>query len=196
MHIGRTRIGAALVLVALHAATTEGVVAQEAAVVPYGVRNSAAPVELDAFSFFVGKWKGVAKVRLEDGRDAEFEWTWIGRYVLDGMAIADELHVAGSDGSAYLGITLRHFDAVKRSWIIEFLNVSGNFLRRQVNPRSGSVERGGNAVIVLSGSEQTISREYYRVLGNDRFEYSIDLSTDGGQNWNVGSIEMTMTRVE
>ena len=95
MHIGRARIGAALVLVALHAATTEGVVAQEAAVVPYGVRNSAAPVELDAFSFLVGKWKGVAKVRLENGRDAEYDVIWIGRYVLDGMAIADEGYSRG-----------------------------------------------------------------------------------------------------
>jgi hypothetical protein len=44
-------------LIALYGATTEGVVAQEAGVVPYGVRNAAAPAELDAFAFFVGKWK-------------------------------------------------------------------------------------------------------------------------------------------
>jgi hypothetical protein len=42
-------------LIALHIATTQSVVAQEAAVVPYGVRNAAAPMELDAFSFFIGK---------------------------------------------------------------------------------------------------------------------------------------------
>jgi hypothetical protein len=51
-------------------------------------------------------------------------------------------------------------------------------------------------VIVTSESDQSISREYYRVLDSDRFVYSIDLSKDGGETWNRGSIEFTMSRVE
>ena len=113
----------------------------EPAITTYGQRNAEAPGQLSLFSFLVSKWKGVAKVRLEDGRDAEFEWTWIGRYVLDGMAIADELHVAGSDGSAYLGITLR---------------------RRQVNPQSGSVSLDAGTIVIISEDAQTRIRENYR----------------------------------
>lgn len=76
-----------------------GVVAQEAAITTYGSRNTAAPEELSVFSFLVGKWQGVGKTRLEDGNDAEFELTWIGRYILDGMAIADEIHSAARDAA-------------------------------------------------------------------------------------------------
>jgi hypothetical protein len=60
-----------------------------------------------------------------DGGTAQFELTWIGRYILNGMAIADEFHSLAPDGSPYLGISIRHFDAKHDSWIIEYLNDNG-----------------------------------------------------------------------
>ena len=115
--------------------------ATQPAVTPYGHRNATAPAELSLFSFLVGKWKGAGKARLPDGGGhASFELTWIGRYILNGMAIADEFHSLAPDGSPYLGISLRYFDATQAAWVIEYLNVSGSFVRRQVNPLSGSVE--------------------------------------------------------
>src|SRR3954447_26827592 len=99
MRVSRVWVGA---LIALHITTTESVVPQEVAVLPYGVRNPAAPMELDAFAFFIGKWKGVAKVRLENVTYAQNELIWIGRYVLDGMAIIDEGYTVGADGTARL----------------------------------------------------------------------------------------------
>ena len=197
MHFSRDRIGAALVLVALHSATMEGVVAQEAAITPYGVRNSAAPVELDAFSFLVGKWKGIAKVRLENGGYAEDDVIWIGRYVLDGMAIADEGYSVAPDGAMKLeGYSIRYFDPRNRSWTIEFVNVARSFVRRQVTPRAGSVQVDEASVVINAEDDTTIGREYYSVSGNDSFVYRIDLSRDGGKSWDTGSYEMTMTRVE
>jgi hypothetical protein len=77
-----------------------------------------------------------------------------------------------------------------------FLNVTNSFIRRQVNARSGAVEEDGSTVVVTSVSDATISREYYCVLDSDSFVYSIDLSNDGGETWNRGSIEFTMNRVE
>jgi hypothetical protein len=197
MRFSRARIGTALVWVALHTATAEGVVAQEAAVVPYGVRNPAAPVELDAFSFLVGKWKGVAKVRLENGDYAEHDLVWIGRYVLDGMAIADEGYSVGPDGASTLGgYSIRYFDPRSRSWTIDFVNVANSFVRRQVNPRTGSVRLDGASIVVTAEDDTTIIREYYRLSGNDSFAYRADLSRDGGESWDTGPYEMTMTRVE
>jgi hypothetical protein len=73
----------------------------------YGERNANAPKELAAFSFLIGKWEGTGKVNLEDGSSASFAVSWIGRYVLDGTAIADEFHSSAPDGSPYLGISLR-----------------------------------------------------------------------------------------
>ena len=53
--------------------------------------------------------------------------TWIGRYILNGTAIADEFHSLTPDGSPYLGISLRQYDADRETWIIEYLNVSNFF---------------------------------------------------------------------
>lgn len=163
----------------------------------YGDRHPAAPDELDLFSFLIGKWEGTGRTRLADGTIAEYDGlSWLGRYVLDGMAIIDELHAPQPDGSPALGITLRYFDVDNDSWVVEFLNVPNSFIRRQVNARSGAVEKEGSTVVVTSVSNESISREYYRVLDSDRFVYSIDLSNDGGETWNRGSIEFTMNRLE
>lgn len=171
--------------------------AQQPAVTPYGEENESAPEELDLFSFLIGKWEGSGKTRLEDGTVAEYDGlTWIGRYILDGMAIADELHGPQPDGSPYLGISLRYFDPESEHWIVEYLNISYSFIRRQVNPRSGAVERDGSTIVVTSVSGESISRESYRVISDDNFIYSIDSSNDGGETWDEGSIEFTMRRVE
>jgi len=171
--------------------------AQDSAITTYGSRHDSAPEELDVFSFLIGKWEGSGKTRLADGTVAEYDGlTWIGRYILDGMTIADELHTPQPDGSPGMGITFRYFDPENEHWIVEFLNVSYSFIRRQVNAESGSVETDGTTVIVVSENDQSIIREYYRVLGRNRFDYSIDLSNDGGETWNRGSIEFTMTRAE
>jgi len=166
------------------------------AVTSYGERSANAPKELDAFAFLIGKWEGTGKTKLADGKSAEFAVTWIGRYILDGTAIADEFHSAAPDGSPYLGISFRQYDRSRKAWIVEYLNVSNSFLRRQVNAASGSVSVHDNAVVVVSEARDTWSRETYRVESHDRFTYSIDLSNDGGHTWNVAQIEMTLSRKE
>lgn len=167
-----------------------------AAVSPYGARNSAAPAELDAFSFLVGKWRGVARTRLDNGSYSEHEITWIGRYVLDGMAIVDEGYGGPGDAPPLGGYSIRYFDPHAKFWVIEFVNVASSFVRRQVNSRTGSVDADGAAITVTAEDDTTISREYYRLSGKDRFVYSIDLSRDGGKSWDTGSFEMTLTRVD
>jgi hypothetical protein len=186
----RVLVAAAL---AITTVTGSDAVAAEPAITTYGEKNPEAPAELDLFSFLVGKWSGASKTRLADGNHAE--WTWIGRYVLNGMAIADELH-ASADGKQYLGITLRQFGTEHEAWIVEFLNVSNSFLRRQVSPTSGSVSREADTVVVISEDAQTRIRERYRLVDQNHFTYTLDLSQDAGRSWDPVSIEMTMTRVE
>jgi hypothetical protein len=167
------------------------------AITTYGDRHEAAPEELELFAFLIGKWEGSGRTRLADGTIAEYHGlTWIGRYLLDGMAIVDELHAPLPDGGRGLGITLRYFDPDSDSWVVEFLNVTNSFIRKQVNPRFGAIETDGSTVVVVSVSDETISREHYRVIDRDNFVYSIDLSNDRGETWNRGSIEFTMSRVE
>ena len=170
--------------------------ATEPAVTPFGRRNTQAPSELDMFSFLVGKWKGTGKTALPDGTHAQFELTWIGRYILDGMAIADEIHSLAPDGSPYLGISLRHFGAKQDAWVIEYLNVSGSFIRRQVNAQSGSVSVAAGDIAIVSEDGPMRILENYRVADNNHFTYSTRMSPDSGQNWGDVLVEMTMTRVE
>lgn len=163
----------------------------------YGERNPNAPKELGVFSFLIGKWQGKGKTRLPDGRIAEFSGvSWIGRYILDGTAIADEGHAAYPDGRPALGISFRQYDASRKTWIVEHLNVSDSFLRKQVNGGSGSVEVDGRNVTVVSGLPRPSIRERYLVAGHDNFVYLMDVSTDGGRSWTEGQIEMTFRRLE
>jgi hypothetical protein len=185
------------VTLAISTVTRRNAVAAEPAITKYGERNPQAPAELDLFSFLVGKWSGTGRTRLADGNHAEWQGaTWIGRYILNGTAIADELHAPGPDGKLYLGITLRQFDKEHDAWIVEFLNVANSFLRRQVNPSSGSLRREADSVVVISEDAQTRIRERYRLPDRNHFTYTMDLSRDAGRSWDPVSLEMTMTRVE
>src|SRR5687768_391725 len=180
MSLSRTAFPVCLAFLAAITFGDRAMAQQRPAITTYGDRHEAAPEELELFSFLIGKWEGSGKTRLADGTVAEYDGlTWIGRYVLDGMAIADELHTPQPDGSPGMGITFRYFDPENEHWIVEFLNVTNSFIRRQVNAASGSVETDGTTVIVVSESGQSIIREYYRVLDGDHFVYSLDLSNDG-----------------
>jgi Protein of unknown function (DUF1579) len=160
----------------------------------YGDKSPRTPPELSAFSFLVGKWEGKGRTKLENGKFAEYEVTWIGRYILDGTAIADELHGPAPDGSPYLGISLRQYDVQGRTWIIEYLNVSNSFLRRQVNQGSGSVRVSGRNVTVTSESPDVMVREHYQAESDNTFVYRLDVSNDQGQSWKEAQVEMTLRR--
>jgi len=160
----------------------------------YGEKNADSPQELGVFSFLIGKWEGKGRTKIEEGKFAEYDVTWIGRYILDGTAIADELHGPNPDGSPYLGISLRQYDAQKRTWIIEYLNVSHSFLRKQVNRESGSVLVSGRDVTVTSESPSVMVRERYQVENDNAFVYRLDVSNDGGKSWNEAQVEMTFQR--
>ena len=192
---------ALVVAIVLTSALVVGDVAKaqptRAAMTTYGERNADAPPELDAFSFLIGKWEGEGKAKTADGKIVDFgSVTWIGRYILDGMVIADEGHASAPDGSPAFGISFRSYDATKKAWIVEFLNVTNSFLRRQVNAASGSVTVDGNTVVVLGKDADMWGRETYRVDSRDYWAYTLDLSSDGGRTWSVGRVEMSFSRKE
>lgn len=193
-----TRRLASLILVAgWSMAAASYSLAADPAITTYGERSTEAPRELNAFSFLVGKWQGGGRSRLADGKYVEFSGvTWIGRYVLNGMVIADELHASTPDGKTYLGISLRQFETRRHSWVVEYLNVSNSFLRRQVNPRSGSVHIEGTTAIVISGVDKSKFRESYVVKDKDHFTYTAETSEDDGRSWGPTAVEFTMVRSE
>ena len=160
----------------------------------YGERSPRAPRELDVFAFLIGKWDGRGRTRLPDGKVAEYPVAWVGRYILDGTAIADEVHGPYPDGTPFLGITFRQYDQSRKTWVIEYLNVSESFLRRQVHHRTGSVAVSGRTVTVTSESPGIVVREHYVVPDADNWVYRLDSSNDSGRSWNEGAIEFTFRR--
>jgi hypothetical protein len=80
--------------------------------------------------------------------------------------------------------------------IIEYLNVSNSFVRKQVNGVSGAVTVDGQTVTVSSETPEMSIREHYLVPDRDHFVYRLDVSTDAGRSWNEGHMEMTFRRVE
>jgi hypothetical protein len=160
----------------------------------YGEKSPRAPLELDVFAFLIGKWDGRGRTRLPDGKVAEYPVAWVGRYVLDGTAIADEAHGPYPDGTPFLGISFRQYDQIRETWVIEFLNVSESFLRRQVHQSTGSVAVSGRTVTVTSESPGIIVREHYVVLDADNWVFRLDSSNDGGRSWDEGAIEFTFHR--
>lgn len=89
----------------------------------YGKLNPAAPPELSRFAFLIGKWRGEAKLRREDGAQESFKATWEGRYILDGYAIADEYRMMAAAGELLvLGINLRAYDPKKKAWNMKWLH--------------------------------------------------------------------------
>ncbi len=95
--------------------------------------------------------------------------TWIGRYILDGTAIADEMHAPAPDGSPYLGISFRHYDRNERRGPSNNLNVPGSFLRKQVNGAAGAVSISGRDVAVTSDSPGVKIVEHYLVPDDNHF---------------------------
>src|SRR5262245_10666833 len=111
LHRRRSAVAAFMALLVV----TGSAHAQE--VTGYGEMSSRAPQELSAFAFLIGKWDGTGKTRLPDGKVVEYPITWIGRYILDGTAIADEGHGTAPDGTRSVGITFRQYDRERKAWV-------------------------------------------------------------------------------
>jgi hypothetical protein len=85
--------------------------------------NPKAPAALAQFAFLIGEWRFDAKFKSPDGEWQKFHGTWIGRYILDGHAIADEYRMFGTGGNVIVhGMNFRVYDAAKQVWNIKWLN--------------------------------------------------------------------------
>jgi hypothetical protein len=85
--------------------------------------NPKAPAALSQFGFLIGQWRFDAKFKTPKGDWQTFHGTWIGRYILDGYAIADEFTMFGPDGQVIVhGMNFRVYDVAKHAWHIKWLS--------------------------------------------------------------------------
>jgi hypothetical protein len=119
---------------------------------------------------------------------------WIGLYILDGTAIADEAHAPYPDGRPALGI---HLSPVRPEPADEGHRV---FERLGVVPQAAGASRHGigrrerphrHGHLRIAG---VVVREHYVVPDADNWIYRLDSSKDGGRSWNEGSIEFIFRR--
>ena len=89
----------------------------------FGKPNPNAPPVLSRFAFLIGRWRCEAKLKSANGEWQTFEATWLGRFILDGYAIADEYRMTGPSGEPIvLGMNFRAYDTANGIWNLKWLN--------------------------------------------------------------------------
>ncbi|MGC1380222.1 MAG: hypothetical protein WA814_04280 [Candidatus Baltobacteraceae bacterium] len=108
--------------------------------------NRNAP-ELALFAFLIGSWRCDARVLAADGSSQHFPATWLGRYILDGYAIADEYRMTNASGETIvLGANLRSYDSAKGRWNIRWLNALDGSWLDLASKELGGVRVDGRSV--------------------------------------------------
>ena len=145
--------------------------------------NPNAPAELARFAFLIGRWRCEAKLKLGDGEWQTFPARWVGRFILDGFAIADEYRMLGAAGELIvLGMNFRSYDAVARVWKIKWLNGLTGAWTDLVSEELGGVSFDG-ASIVYAFKEPTAGHAYTRAsytnISKTHFTWRGERSEDG-----------------
>jgi len=130
----------------------------------FGKANPNAPAALSRFAFLIGRWRCEARV-LTNGEWQMLQATWLGHFILDGYAIADEYRMTGSSGELLvLGMNLRTYDATKQTFNIKWLNaLAGTWV--DLGPEElGGVTFDGQSIIYAFKEPVARSRLYTRHL--------------------------------
>ncbi len=149
----------------------------------HGQPNPNAPSELSRFDFLIGRWRGEAKLKRDDGTWESLTATWQGHYILDGYAIADEFRMTTPAGELLvMGINLRAYDPKKNAWNMKWLNaLAGTWVDL------GSEELGGviadNQAITYKMKEpvaqHAFTRATYTNISENNFTWRGERSNDG-----------------
>ena len=151
----------------------------------FGKPNPNAPAALSGFTFLIGRWSCDARV-LADGEWHTLQGTWVGRLILDGYVIADEYRMTGSSGELMvLGLNLRTYDAVTRTWNMKWLNaLAGTWV--DLGPEElGGVSFDGRSIVYTFRepvAAHAYTRATYTNISEQHFTWRGEKSDDG-QAW-------------
>ena len=148
----------------------------------FGKTNPNAPAELSQFAFLIGRWRCEARLRLGDEKWQTFQATWLGRYILDGHAIADEYRMTGSSGELMvLGMNFRAYDAMKRTWNIKWLNALAGTWVDLGSEEFGGVRSDGQSIVYVfkeSVAGHAYTRATYTNISEKHFTWRGEKSDD------------------
>lgn len=149
----------------------------------FGKPNPNEPEALARFGFLIGRWRCDAKLKLANGEWQILQATWVGRYILDGYAIADEYRMTGSGGELMvLGLNLRTYDATKQTWNMKWLNALAGTWTDLVSEELGGVRFDGQSIMYafkepMAGHSYT--RATYTKDSENQFTWRGEKSADG-----------------
>lgn len=162
----------------------------------YGVPNPHAPKELAQFAFLIGKWQGEGISQNKEGTSEPYQMTWVGRYILNGYAIADEARIFNEMGTVEsIFITYRFYDRNMNRWIIEVFNVFESTMTQQAPDDLGGVQVKGDSITLMTRYPNGIGRESFLNRTKDHFTYRLDVSIDEGKSWLEGLDMIEVKRI-
>ena len=145
--------------------------------------NPNAPAELSRFAFLLGRWKFDAKFKLPAGEWQTFHGTWLGHYILDGYAIADEYRMIDSSGELIVfGMNFRIYDSAKQVWNIKWLNALEGTWTDLTSEQFGGARFDGQSVTYAFKSERgaqwPFTRATYTNISKTHFTWRGEESED------------------
>lgn len=145
--------------------------------------NPNAPAELSQFAFIVGRWKFDAKFKSPHGEWQTFHGTWLGYYILDGYAIADEYRMFDSSGGLIVfGINFRIYDSAKQIWNIKWLNALEGTWTDLTPEQFGGARFDGQSVTYIfraeRGAQWPFTRATYTNTSKTHFRWRGERSED------------------
>ena len=148
----------------------------------FGKPNPNAPAALSRFGFLIGRWQCLAKVRLANGEWQILQAQWLGRFILDGYAIADEYRMTDSAGELMvLGMNFRTYDVTKQTWNIRWLNALAGTWVDLVPEELGGV-RFADQSIIYAFKEPMAAHAYTRAtytnISEEHFTWRGEKSDD------------------
>lgn len=153
---------------------------------PFGRPNPNAPAALARFAFLIGRFRCQSRVKLSTGELQTFPATWLGRYILDGYAIADEYRMTGLSGDLMvLGMNVRSYDATTQTWHIRWLNALSGTWTDLASPEFGGIHFEGQSVIYAFREPVALhayTRAAYINISGTHFTWRGEKSDDG-KSW-------------
>ena len=142
-----------------------------------------APAELSRFAFLIGQWRFEARFKSPNGEWQAFHGTWLGHYILDGFAIADEYRMIGSSGELIvLGMNFRVYDSAKQVWSIKWLNALEGTWTDLTSEQFGGARFDGESVTYTfkaeHGAQWPFPRATYTDISKTHFTWRGEKSED------------------
>jgi len=141
--------------------------------------NPNAAAELSRFAFLIGRWRFDARFKSAGGEWQTFHGTWVGHYILDGYAIADEYRMIGPSGEPIvLGMNFRVYDSARKVWNIKWLNALDGTWTDLTSEQFGGARFDGQSVSYVFKAERPFTRATYTNISQSHFTWRGEKSED------------------